>query len=273
MRCRKLLALLLAACAVLSLAACGGDGDTALPQLVIGYTAFEPYSYADADGDPAGSDVDLAQEACRRMGYEPVFQQIDWSERDALLHSGKIDCLWSCFAIDGQELQYAWVGPYMRSRQVVAVLDNSSLHSLRDLEGMRVCVRAGSKGESIFLGQTGEEIPAVKNVYSLNNVGDMATALHAGYVDAIAGYASATRQVLLNSGISFRFLEEELSWASLGVAFSKNSDPELRAKLADTLDEMLEDGTTKVILQQYGVDTDKTLSGLYEQPRTRRSQQ
>ena len=57
---------------------CAAKQEASLPQLVIGCNNYEPYYYADADGEPAGMDVDLAKEACARMGYVPVFRQINW---------------------------------------------------------------------------------------------------------------------------------------------------------------------------------------------------
>ena len=151
---------------------CAAKQETSLPQLIIGCNNYEPYYYADADGEPAGMDVDLAKEACARMGYVPVFRQINWNERDAALESGEVDCLWSCLTMDVLPDDYAWVGPYMRSRQVVAVLEDSPIHTLSDLTGKRVAVRTGSKAEKLFLEMTGENIPQVGKVYSQNQTDD-----------------------------------------------------------------------------------------------------
>ena len=247
-------------CAVL-LAGCGAQEES-LPQLVIGCDDYEPYTYTDADGEPAGMDVELAREACRRMGYEPVFKRIDWSQREALLADGQVDCLWSCFSMDGQEDDFAWVGPYMYSRQVVAVLESSAIQSLSDLEGKSIAVRVGTKAENIFLENTEENIPQVGTVYSLNAVEEISTALRNDYVDACAGYAAALREALNNDGVAYRFLEEDLSHAALGVAFAKDGDAVLREKLSAALAGMLADGTTKRILEASGVVTEKALGGL-----------
>lgn len=253
--------LMLTALCCLTLVGCSSKTDNELPKLVIGCDNYRPYSYTDEDGKPAGMDFDLAKEACRRMGYEPVFEQIEWNRRDVLLASGKIDCLWSCFSMDGQEDRYAWVGPYMYSRQIVAVLYDSPIKHLSDLEGKSVAVRVGSKAETTFLEHTETGVPQVQNVYCLNSLSDVITALRNDYVDACAGYAAAVREQLRNAGVEYRFLDEDLARAKLGVAFSKGSDEELRNKLSDALDEMLADGTTARILQAYGVDTDKVLGG------------
>lgn len=42
--------------------------------LVIGSDNYEPYNYIDESGENVGIDVDIAKEACRRMGITPVFK-------------------------------------------------------------------------------------------------------------------------------------------------------------------------------------------------------
>ena len=247
------------------LTGCAEERNEKLPKLVIGCDDYEPYNYTDEDGEPVGLDVDLAKEACSRMGengYEPVFKKIDWNERDTILQNGEADCLWSCYSMDGQEDKYAWVGPYMHTRQVAAVLEDSQIYSLDDLEGKKVAVRVGSKAEAIFLDHTDADIPHVKNVYSLNSPAEVATALRNDYVDAAAGYAATLRETLQSDGVRFRFLDNDLSKASFGIAFALNSDRELKNELSDALDDMLSDGTVKRILEEYGVDTDKALGGI-----------
>ena len=251
--------IILAVCAML----CGCLGPKAKkPTLVIGGNEYAPYHYTDETGEPAGLDVELAREACRRMGYEPVFRKIDWDSRDDLLDGGGIDCLWSCCSMDGQEEAYDWVGPYMRSRQVVAVLEESPIEHLSQLAGKTVAVRVGAKAESLFLRRQEADIPAVQTLFSLNAMAEVATALRNGYVNAIAGYGAAVREALNSSGVAYRFLEEELGHANLGVAFARGSDPVLRDKLTLALKEMQDDGTTARILSGYGIDLDKALGSI-----------
>ena len=90
-------ALTLALC--FSLAACGHppvseEQEQELPTLRIGSDDYEPYSYLDETGDFTGIDVDLAREACRRLGYRPEFHQVVWENKDQELAAGNIDCLW-----------------------------------------------------------------------------------------------------------------------------------------------------------------------------------
>ena len=46
-------------------------------QIIIGGDNYPPFNYTDENGNPAGIDVELAKEAFHRMGYKPVFVNID----------------------------------------------------------------------------------------------------------------------------------------------------------------------------------------------------
>ena len=154
---KGLLAAALAAILTLStLTACGGTGTDGsgqedLPRLVIASDNYKPYSYVGPNGNLIGVDVDLATEACRRLGYAPEFCQIVWENKDTYLSSGQADCLWGSFTMTGREDLYQWAGPYLYSRQMVAVRANSDIHTLADLAGRRVAVQATGKPEALFL--------------------------------------------------------------------------------------------------------------------------
>lgn len=246
-----------------ALPGCTADkAETPLPQLTIGYNEYRPYSYTDEDGNPAGIDIELAQEACRRMGYAPVFTQINWHDRDALLEDGKVDCLWSCYPIMGREDRYAWVGPYMRSRLVVAVLQDSPIRTLSDLGGRGIAVRSAGTAEEILTEKADPRIPRLERIYCLTDMENVAAALRSGYVDACAGLAQTLSELLQNSGVGYRFLEEELERADLAVAFRTGSDPQLRMALEAALNAMHRDGTTARILRNHGLNSTDALGGI-----------
>lgn len=117
---------LLAGCAARAATA---DPDADLPTIVIGSDSYPPFNYLSADGQPTGIDVELATEAFRRMGYKAQFVTIDWVDKKELVENGTVDCLWGSFSIDGREDEYRWAGPYMVSRQVVAVMPGSDIET------------------------------------------------------------------------------------------------------------------------------------------------
>ena len=106
-----------------------------LPEIVIGMDYFEPYSYQVSNGEYKGIDVELAKEAFRRLGYRPKFENIVWEDKDELLADGTVDCLWSSYSMNGREDKYQWAGPYLYSRQMVVVKNESEIQTLSDLKG------------------------------------------------------------------------------------------------------------------------------------------
>ena len=103
---KKMIALLLAAMMVLSMAACASktaDSDLAYIQdkgtLVIGITDFEPMDYKDADGSWIGFDADMAKLVAEKLGVEPVFTVINWDNKVFELNGKGIDVVWNGMTI------------------------------------------------------------------------------------------------------------------------------------------------------------------------------
>lgn len=245
--------LLAASTALGGLSACGGTDakNSGLPQILIGSDTYPPYIYLNNDGTPTGIDVEIATEAFRRMGYAARFEVIDWEQKTALVESGAIDCIWGCFSMQGRETLYRWAGPYMVSRQVVAVNADSSIQSLSDLAGKTVMVQSTSKPESIFLSGSDPRIPQTVEVFSIEDRSVQYAMLACGYVDAIAAHETAILQYMKDNNAVFRILEEPLLVTGLGVAFAKNDSRGLDHQLNDTFAQMREDGTLERIVGKY----------------------
>ena len=245
--------LLAASAALGGLTACGGTDaqNSGLPQIIVGSDTYPPYIYLNNDGIPAGIDVEIATEAFRRMGYAARFEPIDWEQKTALVESGTIDCIWGCFSMQGRETFYQWAGPYMVSRQVVAVNADSSIQSLSDLAGRTVAVQTTGKPEELFLSGSDPRIPQAVEVFSTEDRSVQYAMLACGYVDAIAAHETAILQYMKDNNAVFRILEEPLLVTGLGVAFAKNDSRGLDHQLNDTFAQMREDGTLEQIVGKY----------------------
>lgn len=222
-----------------------------LPKIIVGSDNYPPYNYEDADGKPAGIDVDLATEAFKRMGYQAVFSYIDWEEKKTLVESGDIDCIWGSFSIDGREDQYRWTKPYMISRQVVAVRKDSDIYTLADLEGKKVAVQSTTKPEEIFKSHTDDRIPEIQELFALQNRELIYPFLSKGYADAIAAHETAILQCMSDYHLEYRILDEPLQIVGLGVAFAKEDHRGLEKELSEAFTEMRQDGTMEQIIGKY----------------------
>ena len=266
MRYRRQLALLLLECILwISCTGCGRTAgeenatDSSLPQIIVGCDYYPPYNFKDENGNPEGIDIELATEAFQRMGYTPVFQYIDWEQKKELVENGTVDCIWSSFTMTGREDQYQWAGPYMVSRQVVAVNPGSEIRQLDDLTDKVVAVQSTTKPEQLLLEAAQNGLPQVREVYSLENRELLYTSLGKGYVDAIAAHEISIRQYMKDYDVEYRILPESLQDVGLGVAFSREDDRGLAEELTQVLEEMRADGTSAEILGKYLTDAESFL--------------
>ena len=234
------------------------EGDTA-EIIKVGIDKFEPYSYLDLNGEYAGIDVELAKQAFERMGYKPEFQVIVWENKDKNLDDGTIDCIWSCYSMTDREDRYQWAGPYMDSRQVVAVRADSDIYTLEDLKDRRIGVQATTKAENLFLHMVESPLPEVREVNSFGTTGELFAVLRKNYVDAIAGHEALISKLTGDGTAAYRMLEESPYISQIGVAFKKGTHEELAEELEKTLEEMKQDGSIDEIVERYGLDPKKTV--------------
>ena len=250
--------------AAVLLSACRTEEKTAVSSektIVIGYDPFDPYTYQDVNGDMAGIDVEIARQAFDRLGYEPVFQVINWEDKDIYLADGTVDCLWACFTMTDREDKYQWAGPYMYSRQMVAVRDDSDIYELSGLAGKRIAVQATGKAEMAFLNAADYGLPEMERVFSLSTTDEMYAILRKGYADAIAGHEGMLGKIVNDGTNTYRMLEESIYASELGVAFEKGTHEELARELTEILEAMKADGSIGQIAEKYGMDAEKTVGG------------
>ena len=245
------------ACAALLIGGCGRANaakrakEDDRPVIVVGSDNYPPFNYEDASGLPTGIDVDLATEAFGRLGYRATFSVIDWEDKKELVERGAIDCIWGSFSIDGREAQYRWTEPYMLSRQVVAVRRDSDIYALSDLAGKRVAVQSTTKPEELFLSHADPRLPALREVFSLQNRELIYPFLSKGYADAIAAHESSLLTYEKDHGVTYRILDEPLLEVGLGTAFDINDTRGIDVKLTHAYQEMLADGTMKRLVSKY----------------------
>lgn len=234
------------------------ENSMGLPVITVGCDDYSPFSYADANGEMTGIDVELAREAFSRMGYYPKFTFINWENKKELLADGTIDCIWSSFTMDGRDTEYKWAGPYMHSRQVVAVNPDSDIYTLQDLEGKVIAVQSTTKPEEIIRSHDGT-LPQLRKVISVQKRDLIFILLSKGYADALAAHDTSVDQFTKDTGIHFRVLQEPLQSVELGVAFDINDDRGIELKLTDTIHEMQKDGTIENIIKKYLSDAESYL--------------
>lgn len=261
-----LLALLLAVVCCFSLTACSSQNksssatDDSRPVIQVGSDNYPPYNYLDVNGVPTGIDVDILTEAFNRMGYQVNISYINWEDKKTLLANGEIDVVCGSFSMDGREDDYRWAGPYMTSREVVAVDPESSIQTLADLAGKTVAVQTTTQPEKIFLNNTNPNVPEVGKLYSVGDRMLMYPLVSKGYVDALAAHEASILQYEKDYSVSYRILDESIKDVGLGYAFDKNDTRGIAEQLDATLSQMHEDGTLAKIVGEYLDNAEKYLT-------------
>lgn len=229
-----------------------GDVKNTDQNLIVGFDQnFPPFGYLDDKGNFTGFDLELAQEAAKRMNVELVLQPIDWETKDMELSAGTIDCIWNGFSVNGRERNYTFSDSYMNNAQVFVVRKNSGIADEQGLAGKVVDVQKESTAESAL---NSKEQETLKNSFSqLNQVADYNTAmmdLESGAVDAVAMDKFVALDQMKNKPDKFQILNEQISSEQYAVAFLKGNT-QLRDKINAILREMDTDGTFARISQKY----------------------
>ena len=150
---------------LLMLVACFSGCAAGKKTVVVGYTIYAPMNYLDENNQLIGFDTDLAKAVFGKMGYEVIFQEIDWNAKYTDLNSGTIDCVWNGFTCntadsDGvlrsEKVDFSY--NYMENRQVVVVKADSAIASAADLAGKLGAAESGSAGEAYGEGFEGSTI-------------------------------------------------------------------------------------------------------------------
>ena len=234
---KKAWILLLFATLMALLCACSDTAqqpETEKPKIRIGGTTYAPYFYRNIGGNYTGIDVEIAEEACARIGYEPIFEELDIDRGFELLNEDYVDCLWCCLTMEGKEDKFIWAGPYMYTQRVVVVPADSEIETLEDLAGKCVAVQAGSISEEIILKGLNPNLPEITDLSTFSTVGEVFTSLRKGYADAVIGHES-----------SLRLYTDEYpdGYRSLHITFFDNSakcymEMQLRTKRMDDIAEI-----------------------------------
>ena len=187
---KKMIALLLAALMVLSMAACASkpaastetpaasepaaaaESDLAYVQdkgtLVIGITDLAPMDYQDESGEWVGFDADMAKAFAESLGVNVEFQEITWDYKVEELNSKAIDCVWNGMTLSDDVMAAMGTSvPYCTNYQtlIYAADKAADFEGLTSLEGLNIAVESGSAGEdaALALGATTVPVQAQSN--------------------------------------------------------------------------------------------------------------
>ncbi len=253
----KLLVLLLT---VLTMASGCADSKTASPGKEsaekTSYTmglddTFAPMGFRDEKGNLAGFDIDLANEAAKRMGITINFQPIDWTMKETELNAGNIDFIWNGYTItDSRKEKVNFSQTYLENSQIIVVLAGSDVKTKAELAGKSVAVQAESSALDA-VNTDPDFVSSLKELVEFSTNNEAFMDVEAGRSEALVVDEVLARYYMKQKGQEkYRVLEENFGDEEYAVGVRK-SDTELLKKLNDAFDQMRSDGTYEKIYAKW----------------------
>lgn len=222
-------------------------------ELLIGITMFEPLNYLDEETEElTGFETDFAREVCKRLGVEPVFIEMDWSDKEYSLESGEIDCIWNGLTItDERKENMEITEPYMMNFLSTFVRKKDLNRYSKSAEGAKIIDSewrffAGDMEYDYFKGNA--------NITGGESYIDDLTALKSGEADMVVANAMNVLYLLSKEEfsditiISGHMYDPE----GYGIGFRQESD--LLPEINKIIEEMRKDGTLREIAIKYNLD-------------------
>jgi polar amino acid transport system substrate-binding protein len=223
--------------------------------------AYPPQSELTADGTLVGFDIDVGTEIAKRLGVEIAFETPSWDTIVAGSWNGRWDFSVGSMTITTErEKVVAFTEPYYYTPAQLAVLSDSTIASVADLAGKKVCAGQGTtyaqwmEGTLDFGTKTPDPAPAGIEVTTLPTDRDCANAWRDGRRDFDAWISSSTTvDDAIADGIAIKKLGDPVFAEPLAVAFDKSGpDPsDMVSRVNAILQEMRADGTLKRLSEQW----------------------
>ena len=251
--------LLFVLAAVAAICGCSQRSTLTDGRFVVGFDAdFPPYGFKDG-AEYKGFDLDLARAVCAKTGWKFVANPINWDAKDMELNSGAIDCIWNGFTMQGREDKYTWSCAYVDNSQVVLVKAGSPIKALKDLAGKTVGVQTDTPVQKALSGADKENIDVAalgktfKRLVVEPNYNQAVNELNAGAVDAVAMDVGVAKKKMADLPGKFELLKEIVMTETYGIGF-KLGNTALKDQVEETLRELADDGTMKILAGKYGIE-------------------
>ncbi len=214
---------------------------------------FAPMTFRDENGELVGCDIDLANEAAKRLGVTFKFRPIDWNSKQAAITSGSVDLIWSaCDITDEYKAYMIFSEPYMDNRQIVLLRkdDVSEINSEENFAGKIIGTQSGSNSET-YINENADLKKTFADFKTYHSVKDGFAALSGGEIDFLVVDEIAGRYELKKSADAFKIVDVTIGPVTeFGIGFRKD-DVELRDRVQKVFDEMIQDGTAKKISDKW----------------------
>ena len=272
---KKILAMVLAGCMTLALAACSGGSATgqstaggsaqsaaSASEVQVAKTpafttvnagkltmstnaAFPPYEMTKDDGSFEGIDVEIATAIAAELGLELQIDDMDFDAALLAVQQGKSDIVMAGVTVNEERMQVMdFSDSYSTGVQVIIVPEGSDIASVDDLAGHTIGTQRGTTGNIYCTDEFGEE-----NVVAYDNGLTATQALVNGQIDCIViDSAPAAEFVKANPGLAI--LDTEYATEDYAIGLAKDNTA-LKDAVNTALQKLIADGTVQSIVDKY----------------------
>lgn len=156
---KKLLAVLLALCALFLVSACGSDKKDAKPEAgakkvlhIATNATYVPFEFKDkdnkgSDSDYKGMEIDMIREVAKRLGMDTKMENIPFNGIIPAVQSKQVDVAATGMTMTKERAKrVAFAAPFYESKLAIVVPKDSTVQSAADLKGKNVAVMVGTTG-------------------------------------------------------------------------------------------------------------------------------
>lgn len=261
MKILKKIAVIAAALGVLASAGCSASDKadweyiSGKGELVIGITLFEPMNYYDENGELTGFETEFAQAVCKKLGVTPIFQEIDWNQKETELKSKAIDCIWNGLTVtEDRKENMAFTDPYVDNRQVLVIrkTDAEKYVTESDLAGVKAAAESESAGQAAI--EASEALSAGEFIGCAAQK-DALLEVKSGQADvAVLDYVMANASIRDDTDYADLMIVEGVQLAPEQYAIGlRLEDTETLAKVNAAIKELANEGGLQALAEKYGL--------------------
>ncbi len=218
---------------------------------------YAPFEFIDAEGKQVGINIELAQEAAKRMGAELEVTRIPFPSMIPGLAAGRFKVAWETFAATEERLKSVDFVMFIKSGIVASTTPDKApqFQGENNLCGKRIGHIAGAVSD--FIADRLNEECKAKGLPELTKFNfpegkDIIQAVLSDRIDARLDDATASGYFEVTSGGQLVVVPGLYDVAPLGIAIPKG-DTATGEMLRAALQEMIADGTYKKIMEKYGM--------------------
>lgn len=214
--------------------------------------AYAPWNFLDEAGKPAGLDIDVGNEMCKRAALECTIQINDWDSIIPNLIAGNYDAIFAGMSVTDERMQsIAFTDEYFPVQPSKYMVRAGTTLDFAALSGKNI----GVQGGTIQAAYAAETFGAGNTIKSFETADQALADLNAGNVDVILADGSYLNEIVAGSAGALEFVGPNVEIGGGVAAGLRKADTELQGKFNAALTEMKNDGTLDALIIKWFPDT------------------